>query len=282
MRKVTFFVLLTFTLCFTKNVVFAQKGKLFIIGGGKRPPSLVNTMVEEAKVKTNGYIVVLPMASAEPDTAAYYSSIQFINVGIEKERIIAYNFQKGLEVSQTAIDSLANAALIYISGGDQNRFMEIVKGNEIEDAIKKCYVNNGTIAGTSAGAAVMSKMMITGDEKRYPDYESTFRHIEADNIILGEGLGLIAGAIIDQHFVKRSRYNRLFSAVIEHPEKLGIGIDESTAIVVNGKEAKVVGESQVILFKGKKSKKPLATKKLGAKGITINILLPGDKFKLKN
>src|SRR5690606_26810252 len=97
--------------------------------------------------------------------------------------------------------SITNAKMIYISGGDQNRFMDIIAGTAIEKAIHQSYANGNLIAGTSAGAAVMSKLMITGEELKHPN--ASLRNIESDNIEIGTGLGMLNQVIIDQHFVKR-------------------------------------------------------------------------------
>jgi cyanophycinase len=102
--------------------------------------------------------------------------------------------------------------------------------------------------------------------------------LESENIETKTGLGLITSIIVDQHFVKRSRYNRLLSAVIEHPEVAGVGIDESTAILVSGKTMEVVGASQVIVFKNPSLSKTTFKDKLGAQGIIMNLYLPGEIF----
>ena len=136
------------------------------------------------------------------------------------------------------------------------------------------------VAGTSAGAAVMSLVMITGNELKHPDYASTFRNIEADNIETKTGLGMLRTAIIDQHFVKRSRHNRLISAVIEYPEMLCIGIDESTAILVRNNKAEVIGESQVLVYSNPMKSKKVKDGKLGAQGLQLDIYLPGNTFEI--
>lgn len=254
-------------------------GKLFIIGGGKRPPEMITRLIAESGLDKGGYLVVLPMASTEPDTAVFYTAVQFIEQGITN--IADFRFYKELPANPQQLDSLRNAKLIYITGGDQNRFMEAVSGTPVEEAIKYCFQKGGVIAGTSAGAAVMSEKMITGSELKQADYRETFRTIEANNIELGAGLGLLTTAIVDQHFVRRSRHNRLITAVIEHPGLLGIGIDEATAILVTGNRAEVIGESQVLVFKNP-GNKPIVNQagKLGSKDIKLNVLLPGEKFEL--
>lgn len=254
----------------------SSKGKLVIIGGGSRPSDMVDRIIQESGIDKSGYAIILPMSSSEPDSAIYYSGKQFIEKGIK--HIYGLDFKKDEVLTPSKIDSIRNAKMIYISGGDQNRFMDIVAGTAIEKAIHESYANGGLIAGTSAGAAVMSKLMITGNELKHPD--RTLRNIEADNIEIGTGLGMLTSVIIDQHFVKRSRYNRLISAVIEHPRMLGIGIDEATAILVSGSNAEVIGDSQVIVIKNPKDSKNKHGDKLGAHNLQLNVYLPGDQFKL--
>jgi cyanophycinase len=255
------------------------KGSLFIIGGGSRPDALVNRMIDESGLRNGGYAVVLPMSSSMPDSAIIWSSEQFIENGISN--IYGFNFLPDTEIEQQWIDSIKNASLIYISGGDQNRFMAVAGGTEIEFALKEAWQGGAMIAGTSAGAAVMSKNMITGDELRKTEYSSTFSSIESENLELAPGLGFLENAIIDQHFIKRSRHNRLLSAIIENPEIMGIGIDESTAILVRNNEAEVIGTSQVMVFRNPGQSYFELDNKLGARDLTIDLYLPGEKFAIK-
>lgn len=283
MKKLLFFVIsviIAFSSCNHSGTATddSPAGKLFIIGGGKRPESLLNRMIDEAGLRKNGYAIVLPMASEEPDSAIFYGKKQLTDLGILN--IEGIHFFPNQEVDKILTDSLKNASLIYISGGSQGRFMEIVAGTPIEEAIWQAYENGAVIAGTSAGAAVMSEFMITGNELRYPDYNATSMNIESQNIELLPGLGFVTTAIIDQHFVKRSRHNRLISVVIEHPDLLGIGIDEATAILVTGDTAEVVGDSQVLVFKNPLGSKHFYNDKLGARQLKLDVYLPGDKFKM--
>lgn len=254
------------------------KGKLFIIGGGSRPDFLVDRMVKEAGLDKGDYVAIFPQASETPDSSFIYASEQF-----EKRNLKALdcNFSKGGEFSKSKLDSLKNAKLIYINGGDQTRFMDAISAYpEIKKAFADAYQNGKMIAGTSAGAAVMSDVMITGNQLRQKEYNSTFDNIESQNVETKKGLGFITSAVIDQHFVIRSRYNRLLSLIIDNPTFKGIGIDESTAILVKNGEAEVVGVAQVIVFKNPKKSKKTKENKLGAQSITLDIYLNGDKFKL--
>jgi cyanophycinase len=254
----------------------AVDGKLFIIGGGSRPEHMVERMIQEAGLGDGGYVVILPMASAEPDSAIIWSGEQFLRQGVQ--HVTGFNFLAGESPRAEWLDSLRQAPLIYISGGSQSRFMDIVRHTPIMEALHEAYAAGAVIAGTSAGAAVMSEKMITGDELRYPEYRSTFPRIEADNLELAEGLGLITTAIIDQHFVWRSRHNRLITAVLEYPDLPGIGIDESTAILVHGNLAEVVGDAQVLVFRKQGGPGKRLGDKLGGTGISLDVFLPGDAF----
>ena len=274
MKKYLFFlVFLAFNFTFSQN----SKGKLFIIGGGSRPDFLVDRMIKEAGLKSGETVAIFPHASEEQDSSFYYAKQQF-----EKRNLKALDcaFKKDEKLSPSKLDSLKTAKLIYIGGGDQVRFMEIINSNpEVKNLLKSAYQNGKMIAGTSAGAAVMSEVMITGNQLKYKDYENTFDNIEIKNVETKQGLGFIKTAVIDQHFVVRSRYNRLLSLIIENPTYKGIGIDEGTAILVKNGAAEVVGRAQVIVFKNPKQSKKLNGDKLGAKGITLDIYLNREKFK---
>lgn len=255
------------------------KGSLFIIGGGSRPEEMISRMVDEAGLHTGGLVVILPMASEESDSAIIWSGEQFFNQGLTE--VVGFNFRPGEMPSAARLDSLQNASLIYISGGSQSRFMDIVRDSPIYDAIHAAYSNGAMIAGTSAGAAVMSQKMITGDQLRHPEYRPTYPVIESDNIDLEEGLGLLTTAIIDQHFVWRSRHNRLITAILEYPELPGIGIDESTAILVRGNTAEVIGISQVLVFRNPSSIRSAWNEKIGGTGLVLDVYLPGDTFMIQ-
>ena len=276
----SFFLVLA-VLCgfFTFSQENNSEGKLFIIGGGSRPTSMVERIISESGLDKGGYGIILPMSSAEPDSAVYYAKRQFSKLQIEN--VYGLHFVKDEKISKTKLDSIVNAKMIYISGGDQSRFMEVVAGTAIEKSIHQAYKNGSLIGGTSAGAAVMSKIMITGNELKHPEYASTFRNLESENLETNSGLGLIRDVIIDQHFVKRSRYNRLLTAIIDYPDMVGIGIDESTAILVIGNSVEVVGESQVVVMRNTEKNSQKYKDKIGAKGIVMDIYLPGEKFKLK-
>lgn len=276
-----FKIIFIFVLFLFSTSIQAQnpKGKLFIIGGGNRSDALMTQLISISDLEKKDFVVVLPMSSEEPDSAYIYFKEQFQK--LTPHPIIMMNFDKNTANNKTLTDSLQKAKLIFISGGDQTRFMNVVHNTPIYTAIHKAYQNGSTIAGTSAGAAVMSEKMITGNQKLEKEYSGTFDNIRYDNLETTEGLGLITNAIIDQHFLKRSRYNRLISAMVEFPNLTGIGIDESTAIIVHNNEIEVAGESEVIVLKNPKGVQKTKNNLISIKGLDMSIYNAGQKFKVK-
>ena len=253
------------------------KGKLFIIGGGDRTPELMTSMIEASGVDSTGYIAVLPMSSEDPLGAYTYFCADVLAVSAIP--CVNLNFRESDIINQQKLDSLKNAKLIFITGGDQSLFMGIARNTPIQDAIEYAFEQGSLIGGTSAGAAVMSEIMITGEQANAAEYESTYDKMWKGNGIYSQGLGLIQGAIIDQHFVARSRYNRLFSAMCDYPGNMGIGIDEETAILVENRNATVVGDSQVIVVQPQDSCE-VYFHHLGLRNVKMDIFVPGEKFSL--
>jgi cyanophycinase len=261
-----------------QNGVPAVKGKLFIIGGGDRSKGLMQTLITTANMKPRDYAVVLPMSSEYPDTSFYYFKEDYDPVC--KNVIVCFNFTKQTSNYKNWLDSLEHARLIFITGGDQMRFMNIVLNTPIYRAIHNAYKNGATIAGTSAGAAVMSKYMVTGNQLTDTSYSATFPVVHNNNIEIKEGLGLLSSAIIDQHFIVRSRYNRLLSAIAKYPELPCIGIDEATAIVVHGNKVMVAGESQVIVLKHPEHVQITSKGLIKLKDLQFSIYTAGDEFNI--
>jgi cyanophycinase len=255
------------------------KGKLFIIGGGDRTPGLMQCMVQAAGMQNKDYVAVLPMSSAEPDTAFHYFAEDLKQV--YKGKIVQVHFTKADTANQEKLYQLRNAKLIFITGGDQERFMRVVAKTPIEQTIHAAYKAGAMIAGTSAGAAVMSEHMITGNELTDTVYRPTFRKVWHNNIELSTGLGLIRSAIIDQHFIVRSRYNRLFSALAKFPQLLGIGIDEATAILVQGNTATVCGESQVVVMRNLHGLNTADPKRVHWDSLQMSLYISGQSFSLR-
>lgn len=284
MKKIVFVLIsliITVACNFTKENenLDSKKGKLFIIGGGKKSPELLRKMARVAELDSSGYTIVLPMSSSVPDTSGYWIKQDLKKINVSNVHV--FNLQSKAKMTKMKLDSVKNASLVYITGGNQNTFMKIAGNTPLVPAIREAYEKGAVIAGTSAGAALMSKKMITGNEFKHPEYTGDFKTIEANNIEIKNGLGLLKNAIIDQHFIQRMRMNRLLSACLENPDQTGIGIDESTAILVEGNNATVYGEGQVIVIRNTQMKSRVKNGLLGGNNLNLSVYLPGENFKIK-
>ena len=155
-----------------------------------------------------------------------------------------------------------------------------MRGTLLHERLMKLYMDGGMISGSSAGAAMMSEKMLTGSRVDHSD--EGFKDIAPDMVEIVEGMGFIKGAIIDQHFLKHSRENRLFSVAFDNPECVCIGIDEATALVVTkGREIEVIGRSSVMVIEpDPKSIRVDKNNNYSGKA-KVRLLFEGDKFKLK-
>src|SRR6185295_9303378 len=168
------------------------------------------------------------------------------------------------EAQKTALLArITEAGGVFFTGGDQARIMDVLRDEVLLRAFRARYRAGAVFGGTSAGTAIMSPRMITG--------EGDFTVIDAAQVETRPGLGLLEGTIVDQHFVKRQRENRLFGLILAHPELLGVGIDEGSALVVrDGRFGEVVGSTPVMLVDGARDKGALVVR-LARPGQTIDL-----------
>ena len=170
----------------------------------------------------------------------------------------------------------AKADFIWMPGGDQVRLVEKLAKTGFPAAMRKRYQEGAVVGGTSAGAAVMSSVMVIGGDK------ADLTSVRAGGTETTEGFGFWPQVIVDQHFVKRQRFTRLLACVLDHPDLVGVGIDEKTAVVVDGGHCEVIGESTVLVLDARAEQKR-ATKSgdtLSASGLQLNVLHRGDKFEI--
>lgn len=129
---------------------------------------------------------------------------------------------------------LERASGVFLAGGDQQPLLDALADNVVAEALRERYREGAAFAGSSAGTAAISALAITG--------EGDFTVIDARQVAVRAGLALLSGVVLDQHFIKRQRENRLFALVVAHPRLLGMGIDEGAALLVRGnRHAEAVG-----------------------------------------
>jgi cyanophycinase len=280
MRKI-FIIYLCLILFLAVNGLFANdKGHLLIIGGGSRPPDALKEIITLSK---DGAILVITSASGVPHESGPSMVNQFLKAGATD---VSWLHIDGPEMANadSTVQKIKSATVIFFTGGVQERLMQRIGGTRSEAAIKKLYLEKGgIIGGTSAGAAVMSNVMITGNELINKDSTDAFVSIQAKNIETKQGFGFLDNVIIDQHFVARKRHNRLISLVLENPKLVGIGIDEGTAILVYpNNKFRVYGKGSVIVYDARKAKSVQADKNglLGGRNLKVAVLVDGDSYKL--
>ncbi len=258
------------------------KGTLFIVGGGPQPPALVKHFVELAG-GTHARIVVFGMASSDGVTTGVEKAQELHSYGAEAFNLFITPAEANTD---SVIRQLSTITGVWFSGGDQVKLMAALRGTRVDSLIHAKYRAGAVIAGTSAGAAVMSTPMITGDERRRggdrppTDSNDIFMTIARGNIVTASGFGLIEGAVVDQHFIRRRRNNRLLSVVLEGPVHLGVGIDESTALIVHpdGKWS-VEGASAAVIYDARHARINASdATALGAAGVVVDVLPAGSIF----
>lgn len=257
------------------------EGSLFIVGGGPMPDALLTRFVELAGGAGQARIVVLPHASGDPSSGPYMVE------RLQKLGATAVSVHPTREEAMRAESArvLDSATGIWFTGGDQNRITAALGDTPVAHAIEARYRAGAVIGGTSAGAAIMSERMITGDERRPGGAravdDDAWLTIESENVEIAPGLGFLDGAIVDQHFVRRKRHNRLLSVVLEHPERLGVGIDESTAIEVGPDGTWTVrGASVALVYDARRAGVTPADSaaQLTATGVVLHLLPAGATF----
>lgn len=254
------------------------KGNLVIIGGGSRPDYIMSKIVDLAGGK-NAKIMIIPNASSEELDVAIHQKKEFEKSKPKSVDYIIFNNKD----ADKYLNKMNGVTGVFFSGGDQTKLIKSLEKTKLFDKIKEIYNKGGVISGTSAGAAVMSNVMITGEEISTKKAEGDFLSIKDNNVKTSQGFGFVTKAIIDQHFIKRKRQNRLISLSIENPNLPCIGIDESTAIIVKDDDTfEVLGESNVMIFDSSKTKNINKDKygNFSVENLIIHLLQSGQKYDL--
>jgi cyanophycinase len=270
-----------FLLALPLSAMAGPKGHLFIVGGGDWPDGMMNRFVDLAARFGTGRIVILPMASSVPEESAAEETVEFRKLGAKDVVTHLLTREQALKPESAAL--LDGAGGVFFSGGDQARLTAVLLDTPVHRRLLELYEQGAVIGGTSAGAAVMSEVMITGDEVRKPEEGHEFETLQAANVVTARGFGFIREAVIDQHFVTRKRHNRLISLLAEHPDLLGVAIDESTAVLVRPDATfEVVGAKQVVVYDPAGAKfRILPNSNIAFTGLVMHALINGDTLDLK-
>lgn len=230
-----------------------DNGSLLIAGGGALGPEIWQRFMALAG-GPDSLIVYIPTAAEtepKPDAADFLKKAGFRNV------VVLHTRDKKLADTESFAAPLAQARGVWFAGGRQWRIVDSYEGTRTEQTLMSVLNRGGVIGGTSAGATIQGSYLVrgarTGNEiMMAPGYE--------------RGFGYLRNTAIDQHLLKRKREKDLWQVIDKHPHLLGIGIDESTAIVVRGDQFEVIGASKVAIYDAANSQKEAV------------FLDPGDRF----
>jgi len=256
------------------------KGHLMIYGGEQKYDYTLLKFLDLAGGK-NAKIVIIPSASSDPLNEALYLRHHLETLGATNVKYILVNNEPADTATILAVMDKVDG--VFFTGGDQSLLTGKLLNTRLLEKVRAVYAGGGVVGGTSAGAAVMSELMITGNELRNPDTTAPFNSIRINNIEVKQGFGFVTKAIIDQHFIKRRREHRLLTLLLQHPQLLGVGIDERTAIIVRPDDTfQVLGENTVMILDARQAVKISTDKNdnLSGQNLRLHILKSGDCFDL--
>jgi cyanophycinase len=221
-----------------------KAGTLILIGGGLDPKGpAMDAFLRGCNAREGGKIVGFTTASTNPVDSAVAWKDAFAEAGAMNVELPLIDRRERAQDARIA-KMVLDAQGIFLGGGDQVQLVATLGGSRVGRAIKEAFSRGAIVCGTSAGAAALSETMLAGGEL---DEEG-----QDVPLYLGPGFGLLGfSALIDTHFSKRGRLQRLFRRVAENPELMGLGIDEDTALVVRGHIAEVVGNGSVYFVDGR-------------------------------
>ncbi len=280
MKKYKFYSPVVFLLMFflqsnaqTTSSIGPEKGSLIIVGGGNVGPEIWTKFVELAGGAVNANIVIVTTADEDSSIARGQSTEK---EALQKLGVLQISFlhtrDPKMANTEAFTEPLKKATGIWFRGGRQWKLADSYLRTLTQKAFKEVLERGGVIAGTSAGATIQGSFMVRGDTK-------------GNTIMIGdhtEGLDFIHQVTIDQHHLKRNRIFDMIDVIKSHPDLLGIGLDESTAIVVQKDMFQVIGASYVAIYDidqiNGQSKGP---RDLNSSSGPFYFLSKGQKFDLK-
>ena len=227
-----------------RNIVDRAHGTLVLIGGATTPGgAALGAFVTRSGGQTGGRIVVLTSASGHPVVSArqWRRDLRAAGCHHVESPLVTTREQA---TDPRIVETINAADGIFLGGGDQIKLVSVIGGTPVGEAVRDAYVRGVVIGGTSAGASALAKTTLAGNE--------VDEHGQLVEQYIGPGLGLMRHPmLVDTHFSQRRRLYRLFVALAEFPELLGLGIDENTALVVEDDIGRVIGVGGITFVDGR-------------------------------
>lgn len=224
-----------------------KKGPVVIIGGKEEKNDgeecVILKLIAKSANHSKGRLLIVTTATQYPKEVAEEYREVFKQLGVTKIGVLDIRDRE--EAMAPEVErKLSDASVIFFTGGDQLRITSQIGDTPVYETMRRIHESGGMIAGTSAGAAALSEVMVFGaggDESQ-----------TISSLGMAPGLGLMPGIVIDSHFAERGRFGRLLGAVAQNPKNLGVGIDENTAIKVEDESSfTVFGSGAVYVVDGR-------------------------------
>jgi cyanophycinase len=237
-----------------------SQGYLVIVGGGEVGLEITHRIIDLAGGPDAPMVYIPTAEGGDPKTAAEATFLAKAGV---KHVTVLHTRDPKVATTEAFVEPLLTARAVWFEGGRQWRLADAYLNTRTEKELFHVLERGGVIAGSSAGATIQGSYLVRGAP-------------EGNTIMMApgheQGFGFLRNAAVDQHVLTRHREDDLDVVIERHPELLGIGIDESTAIVVHGDEFEVIGRSKVLIHDS--NFQP-------PEGKRYYVLAPGDRFDLK-
>lgn len=258
------FVLVTLALAAATSAIAAEvgptNGSLVVAGGGVTDLAIYERFVSLAG-GPEAPIVVIPTAGTGESYSDFWPGLQRLRDAGATDIKVLHTRDRQKADREDFVAPLQQARGVWFSGGRQWRLVDAYLGTRTLTEIRAVLERGGVVGGSSAGATIQGSYLVRGDSS-------------TNTIMMGdhtEGFGFLANVAIDQHLLRRNRHFDLVEVIEAHPELLGIGLDENTAIVVRGDTFEVIGSGYIAIYD---------STKVAGDHMKFYFLAPGDRYDL--
>ena len=241
-------------------VVGPERGTLVIVGGAMQSPEIYKRFIDLAG-GPDAPLVMVPTAGGAEEYDQFYQGLTAWRDAGARNLTVLHTTDPRVADTDAFIQPLNTAAGVFFFGGRQWRLVDAYGGTKAEAAFRAVLDRGGVIGGSSAGASIQGSFMVRGDTA-------------TNTVMMGShqrGFGYMRNVGIDQHVLRRNRHFDLIEVIEAHPHLLGIGVDENTALVVQGDEGEVIGASHVLVYDNRS---------IVGNGGKFYFLAPGDRLNL--
>ncbi len=260
--------------------VIVPQGILVAVGGNEDKEAELDVLSTILDLPEGGSDVVeiIPTASRIPQEAAGQYLEPFKQLGCTTVNIMDIQSREDAQ-NPEFVQRILDADVVFFTGGDQLRLTQMFGGSKVLETIIGHYQRGGVIAGTSAGAAVMSQAMIYQGKAGAAMRKGTVQ--------MTPGLGLIRNAVVDSHFTQRGRFSRLLEVVTSNPGVIGLGLDEDSGIIVRqGNLVEAIGSGIVVVVDGHEMRYSNITQvnmgqAISEEGVLVHTLTKGHGYHLE-